>query len=62
MIIPLTPFCTLSLVATAGAVSTVRANNFSSSFNAQTDYLIVQFTASGTLGNTDLLSISIAAY
>jgi hypothetical protein len=62
MIAPSTPFCTLSLVAAAGAVSTVRANNFSSTFNSQTDYLIVQFSASGNLGNTDLLSISIAAY
>jgi len=62
MISPSSPFCTLSLSATAGAVSTIKANNFSSTFNSQTDYLIVQFSSSGTLGNTDLLSISIAAY
>jgi hypothetical protein len=62
MIAPSNPICTMSVSATAGAVTTVRANNFSTTFNYQTDFLIVKFSASGNLGSTHLLSVSIATY
>ena len=62
MIAPSNPICTLTITATSGVVSTIRANNFSSSFNYQTDFLVVKFTSSGNLGQTDLLSVSIATY
>ena len=62
MVAPSNPVCTMSVSATAGAVTTIRANNFSTTFNYQTDYLVVKFSASGNLGSTHLLSVSIATY
>jgi len=62
MIAPSNPICTMSVTATANQVSTTRSNNFSTTFNYQTDFLIVKFSASGNLGSTHLLSVSIATY
>lgn len=62
LIAPSNPICILTLTATSGTVSNIRANNFSSSFNNETDYLVIQYTSSINLGNTSLLSLSISTY
>jgi hypothetical protein len=62
MIAPSNPICTMSVNANANQVSTSRSNNFSTTFNYQTDFLIVKFSATGNLGSTHLLSVSIATY
>jgi hypothetical protein len=45
-----------------GNFATARKNNFSASFAAQTDFLLVAFSSTANLGGTDLLSVSIATY